>query len=407
MDYSEALNFIHSLGKFTLPPSLDRIKKVLKILGNPQDKFKAIHIAGTNGKGSTSAMLASVFETAGYKTGLFISPFIINFRERIQINGEYISEQELIKYVERVKKADVVLNEFEFITSVAFLFFAEQNIDILICETGLGGRLDATNALGKKIACVITKIGLDHTAVLGNTVEEIAMEKCGIIKDCPVVTTPYQNEKALAVIKKNALKLFIPNLNELEILKADWPNNTYIYRGLKYSLSLCGEFQIENALTAIEAVNSCGLNVPQEYIIKGINKTVFPARMEIVSKSPLIVIDGAHNPDGAKILGKELSKLNNVVAIIGAMSDKDYEQVLKLTLPYCKFAVAVAVKDLARSLSADELSKTASKYCKCSSASNYADALALAEKMADNAPIFVFGSLYLAADIRKIFTDKK
>ena len=168
MNYNDTLNFIHSLGNFSLPAGLDRIKTVLDLLGNPQKQLKAIHIAGTNGKGSVSAMLANIFKTAGYKTGLFISPYIIDFRERIQINGEYISESDLIEYAERVRKTEITLTEFEFITAIAFLYFKEQNIDILICETGLGGRLDATNSLENKIACVLTKIGLDHTAILGS-----------------------------------------------------------------------------------------------------------------------------------------------------------------------------------------------------------------------------------------------
>ena len=189
-------------------------------MGNPQKDLKAIHIAGTNGKGSVSAMLASVFKEAGYKTGLFISPFIINFRERIQINGEYISEEELCLFAERVKNTDITLSEFEFITAVAFLYFKENNIDILICETGLGGRLDATNVLEKKQAAVITKIGLDHTAVLGNTIEEITNEKCGIIKNCPVITNPCQHSAALGIIKSHANKLIIPAL-QWTILRPD------------------------------------------------------------------------------------------------------------------------------------------------------------------------------------------
>jgi dihydrofolate synthase/folylpolyglutamate synthase len=188
MNYNETLDYIHSLGNFSLPPTLDRIKTVLKKLGNPQKRIKAIHIAGTNGKGSVSAMMASVFKEAGYKTGLFISPYIIEFTERIQINGEYIKKESLCEFAQRVKETGIALTEFEFITALAFLYFAEQKIDILICETGLGGRLDATNSLENKIATVITKIGIDHTAILGDTIEKIAAEKCGILRDCSTIS---------------------------------------------------------------------------------------------------------------------------------------------------------------------------------------------------------------------------
>ena len=180
MKYFEILNYIHSLGNFSLSPTLDRIKTVLKMLGNPQDRFKAVHIAGTNGKGSVSAMTSKVFENAGYKTALFISPFVVDFRERIQINGQFITEEELVCCAERVMATGVKLTEFEFITATAFLYFSDKKCEIAVIETGLGGRLDATNSLTNVISSVITKIGLDHTAVLGDTIEQITAEKCGM-----------------------------------------------------------------------------------------------------------------------------------------------------------------------------------------------------------------------------------
>ena len=174
LNYGETLNYIHSLGKFSKPTGLERISLALKKLHNPQDNFKSIHIAGTNGKGSVAAMLAKVFHTAGYKTGLFISPFVINFRERIQINGEFISENDLVLYSQKVIDTGVETTEFEFITAAAFSYFSEEKCDIVIAETGLGGRLDATNALTNVVAAVITEIGLDHLGVLGDTVEKSA-----------------------------------------------------------------------------------------------------------------------------------------------------------------------------------------------------------------------------------------
>lgn len=399
MNYNETLQYIHSLGNFGMEASLERIKAVLSKLGNPEKDIKAIHIAGTNGKGSVSAMLAEVFKNAGYKTGLFISPFIIDFRERIQINGEYISENDLVFYAEKVKEAKVNLTEFEFITALAFLYFKEQKIDILICETGLGGRFDATNTLDNLMAAVITKIGLDHTAVLGNTIEKIAYEKCGILRNCPVITSYRQDKKALEVIKTQANKLYIPDKNALKVTNNQKLGNSFIYKGKEYELSLCGDYQVENALMVLETIESCKADIPYNIIYESLKETKFPARMEIVRENPLIIIDGAHNIDGASVLANELKKFSGeAVAIIGMMKDKDFKEVLKTTLPYVKKAIAVEVKALPRSLKANELKSEAEKYCECDIAESYEKAI---EKAGDN-PIFIFGSLYLAADIRKI-----
>ena len=402
MTYTETLNYIHSLGNFGMSPGLDRIKTVLEKLGKPQNKLKAIHIAGTNGKGSVSAMLSNVFKTAGYKTGLFISPYIIDFRERIQINGEYISKEELCIYADRVKNTNVDLIEFEFITALAFLYFAEKNIDILICETGLGGRLDATNTLDNLICAVITKIGLDHTAILGDTIEKITEEKCGILRNSPVITSPKQEKIAVDVIKSHTKDLICPDISECKIVKSDITGNTFIYKGEKFETGLSGEYQIENAITVIETVRSCGYGIPYTILYKGIKDTFFPARLEVVSKNPLIVIDGAHNPDGAAVLSNELKKYGGkVTAIIGMMKDKNYKEVLSVTLEYCKNAVAVEVENLPRSLSAEELKDIAKEFCTAFKAENYEEAIAKALEISDGDPIFVFGSLYLAADIRK------
>lgn len=404
MNYNQTLEFIHSLGNFSLPAGLERMNEVMDKLDDPQNKFKAIHIAGTNGKGSVSAMLANIFKTAGYKTGLFISPFIIDFRERIQINGEYISREDLVEYSQKIIDTKVNLTEFEFITAVAFLYFAESKIDILICETGLGGRLDATNILGNKLATVITKIGFDHTAVLGDTIEQITSEKCGIIRNCPTVTTYNQPASALDVIKKYTDKLYIPDLKNLSVLN-NKVGNTYIYKGKEYTLKLSGDYQLENSLVAIETVAVSGYDIPYNIIYEGLKNTSFPARMEIISLDPLVVLDGAHNPDGASVLAKELQKQRDVTAIIGMMRDKDINAFLENTLKYCKSAVAVEVYDMPRSLSAKELCDIANKICPCETAEDYLSAIKKAMEKSCGKPIFVFGSLYLASRIRPFLKE--
>ncbi|MBQ4119257.1 MAG: bifunctional folylpolyglutamate synthase/dihydrofolate synthase [Clostridia bacterium] len=395
MNYIETLNYIHSLGNFSKEPTLDRIKAVLEVLDNPQNSFSAIHIAGTNGKGSVSAMLHCVFKTKGLKTGLFISPFILDFRERIQINGEFIPENELCNLAEIVINTGIKLTEFEFITAVAFLYFKNNECDIAIIETGLGGRLDATNVLTNLKASIITKIGLDHTAILGDTIEQIAREKCGIIKDAPVITSFNQPKEALTVL--NEYNLIIPNIKKLKVIKSDIFGNQFLYDGYFYKTSLSGEYQIENALMVIETALKLG--VSKEIIRKALENTFFPARMEVISKNPTVILDGAHNPDGANALAKAMQKYDGeITAIIGMCADKDCEKVLETTLCYCKRAVAVEIKDMPRSLKAEELCQMAQKYSTCEVAKDYNTAL---EKVRGEDIVFVFGSLYLASSIRE------
>ena len=396
MNYEETLNYIHSLGNFSKPPTLQRIKTVLEKLGNPQNNFKAIHIAGTNGKGSVSSMLSKVFTLAGYKTALFISPFIIDFCERIQINGEFIPQDVLCEFAQKVKDEGIELTEFEFITAIAFLYFSEQNCDIAIIETGLGGRLDATNSLNNVIANVITKIGLDHTAVLGDTIEKITHEKCGIIKSCPVITSHNQCNEAISVLQK--YNPIIPDKKQLKIIKSDINGNTYIYKGKKYDTSLVGSYQIENSLIVIETIENCGIDISYNIIRKALNNTYFYARMEVISKKPLVILDGAHNPDGAKALADNIKNFNGkVTTLIGMMRDKDCDEVLKTVLPYCETAVAVEVENMPRSLTSGELKNLAEKYCPCVTAKNYSEAIELISKQDT---VIVFGSLYLASAIR-------
>lgn len=405
MNYSETLNYIHSLGNFSMAAGLDRITAVLEKMSNPQNEFPAIHIAGTNGKGSTAKMLAEVFKTAGYKTGFFTSPFIIEFRERIQINGEYISESDLVRLTLKIKETKIKLTEFEFITAVAFLYFKEQNVDIAIIETGLGGRFDATNTLGNVLTSVITKIGLDHTAVLGDTIEQITNEKCGIIKSAPVVSVVNQDQKALSEIKKHTKDLTVPNLSELKVLKSDLSGNEFLYKGKRYKTSLLGYFQIENALTVIETLLMCGIEINYDLVAKGIENARFPARMESFLDGK-VLLDGAHNPDGATALLKEIIKVKKpITAIIGMMRDKDFKNVLELTLKEFDKVITVKAADMPRAIDGDELRSVAEEFCdNVVAAKDYRDALNLALK--ENNTVFIFGSLYLAASIRPLLEQK-
>ncbi|MCQ2454936.1 MAG: bifunctional folylpolyglutamate synthase/dihydrofolate synthase [Clostridia bacterium] len=400
MNYEETLKYIHSLGNFRLSATLCRMEKVCEMLGNPQEKFKSIHIAGTNGKGSVAVMTADILKESGLKTGLYISPFVVNFRERIEINREFISEEDLVKYSQKVIKTNVELNEFEFITAVCFLYFRDKKVDVAVVETGLGGRLDATNIIKNPLVSVITKIGLDHTAVLGETIEQITNEKCGIIKTNSVVTVPNQDKTALSVIRNKTEKLVVPKMPET--VKSDSFGNEFLYDNQKYSLSLLGEHQIYNAVTAIETVKNSGFLVDVKTVKTALSKTVFPARLEVVSKNPVTVIDGAHNPDGAKALSKYLSSSGEkITAIIAMMQDKNCEEFLKTVLPFCENCIVTEIEN-PRCMSASDLSKIAEKYCQnTEKEANLSTAIKRAK--ATDLPIFIVGSLYLASEARKYY----
>lgn len=401
MNYNEALKYIHSLLVFGSKPGLERISELLNKLGNPQDDLKFIHVAGTNGKGSVCTMLSKIYMKAGLKTGLYTSPYVVDFRERIQLNGEYIEKDVLAELCKQVKNTNVVVTEFEFITAMAMLYFKRKKCDIVILETGLGGRFDATNVIKDNLASVITRIDFDHTAYLGNTLEKIAMEKSGIIKNGPTVCYPLQEKQAEDTIKSFSNKFILPKVDNLKILGSHDYGNRFIYNNEEYETSLSGVHQIYNALTVIETVKAAGISVSQNNIKEGIASATIPARLEVISQNPLVVLDGAHNQNGGKALAEFLKKHKNPVAIIGMMADKDCDSFLETTLPFVKKVITVTVKENPRTISAKELAHLASKYCKdVLVADSYKQAIEIASKSLEKSPLFVFGSLYLAGGIR-------
>ncbi len=410
MNYNEALEYIHSLLVFGSQPGLERITELLGKLGNPQDSLKFIHVAGTNGKGSTCTMLSEVYKAAGLKTGLYTSPYIVDFRERMQINGEYIAKEDLARLCERVKAAGITVTEFEFITALAMLWFYEQKCDIVILEVGLGGRYDATNIIKSPLCSVIMKIDLDHTAVLGDTVEQIAFEKCGIIKDgTPTVTYPLQDEGALAVIKENSQKLIIPETEYLTVVSSSIGGNAFVYKGRSYRTRLVGRHQIYNAITVIETVDAAGININASAVSDGIAAATVPARLELISEKPIVFLDGAHNPNGAQALSDFMRRYNgDIVAVAGMMADKNCDGFLKTVLRYCSSLITVTVKENPRSISAEELCQMAGAYISdVTAAEDYDSAIELALKKSGGVkPVFVFGSLYLAGAVRSKLITK-
>lgn len=399
MRYNDAIGYIHSLYKFGSMPGLERITQLLEAVGNPQDSLKFIHVAGTNGKGSVCTMAAKILESAGNKVGLYTSPFILSFRERIQINGKFIPKRSLAALAKKLINTKIVVTEFEFITALAFLYFKSQKCDIVVLETGLGGRLDATNVIKAPLVSVITSISLDHTAVLGDTIEQIAAEKCGIIKQGCKVVSSVQCEQAMSVIKQKAPNVIVPS--DYKAVPSDFDGQRFIYNNEEYITSLLGEHQVENAATAIEAVKASGIDVSEQDIKNGLETVFHPARMEVIKKQPLIILDGAHNPSGALALEK-LIKGKNLCAIIGVMADKDFSEVLECTAPHFEKIITVTVKENPRSLSAEELANAVKPYnSNVFVASSYKEAISL---FADK-PFVVYGSLYLASAIRPLLFD--
>ena len=413
MNYKDSVKYIHSLLKFGMNLGLRRISALLNELGNPQEKLEFVHVAGTNGKGTTSTMLSSILCAAGKKTGLFTSPYVFDFCERIQINNKNIPHDDLSLVVEKVKNACDRLSakgteptEFEAITAAAMLYFYEQKCDAVVLEVGLGGRYDSTNIIPCPKAAVITSISLDHTKILGDTVEKIAAEKCGIIKNGgTVITTSEQNEKALSVIKdtvkeKNG-RLLIGDVSAAEILSEDIFGTEISYNGLTVKIPLVGRHQVENTVGVITAARALGIS--DEFIKKGIESTVIHARMEIISRSPVIMLDGGHNPECAAALENVLVRFagdKNITVLIGMMADKDTKDYLAAILPHCKSAVFTKPAN-PRAEDENVLLREGECFCRdVVSVKDPKDAYKKAMSLVKNGDmLLVCGSFYLLSDI--------
>jgi len=418
MDYKEALTFIHGTRWLGSKLGLRRVGLLLERMGNPQNKLRFIHVAGTNGKGSTCTMIHRILMDAGYKTGLFISPYVLEFCERIQINGEMIPGDELAKSIEAVKPCWDALNaeketptEFEVVTAAAMDYFMRMQCDVVVLEVGMGGRLDSTNIIDTPLCSVITSIGMDHMQYLGGTLSEIAAEKCGIIKPGGItVCSPGQQPEAMEVItatcKEQDNELVVPLTPT--VLKSGICGSDIEYGGMDMHIPLIGAHQIQNAVTAAEAVKAAaksGLQVTGENIIAGISKTVFPARFEVLSKKPLVILDGAHNPASAKALADTMKLLSgrNVHAVFCVMDDKDADSILGSVLPLCE-TVTVVDTDIPRAMSVSEMIGIAGKYCENTYVAGMLES-AIIQPLAhvrDDDVILIFGSLYFAGKIRPV-----
>lgn len=429
MTYQQAVEKINSLLVFGSRPGLERIREFVDRLGSPDKKLRFVHAAGTNGKGSTCALISAALTKAGYKTGLFISPYVLEFRERFQIDGEMIPPQTLADIVERIspvaeemKNEGKVITEFEFVLAAALVWYAEEKCDIVVLETGLGGRFDATNIIDCPEASVITSISLDHTAILGDTYEKIAFEKCGIIKQGGI-TVAYgkQMPQAMEVIRNTAdernNRFIVADASEAEIITADITGTVFSIsiNGQSYTLRLrlIGDHQIGNATAALHtliALRERGFNIPDGAIREGFASVSFPARLELLHNDPIILLDGAHNPDGAASLTCAVKRYlsdRKKIGIVGMLADKDVDGALSGLLPLFDVIITTEPEN-PRKMSATELAAIASRYCpEVFSAASHKEAydMAVSRAKADDA-VVVFGSLYLASDMRRIILSE-
>lgn len=414
MTYQQALDYIHSLSKFAKKKGHDNIKKLLDKLGNPQDELKFVHIAGTNGKGSVAAYISSVLRSQGLKVGTFISPFIERFNERIQINSQPVPDDELAEYTEKIKYIcdsleDVHPLEFEVITAMGFMYFLKEKCDIVVLETGLGGRLDSTNVIKTPLVEVICQIGLDHTEILGDTIEKIAFEKAGIIKpDSKVVFYPLNNSDAYNVVEnvcreKNS-ELIIPDVNHIKACSISASGSDVTYKGLDLHIPLAGYHQIINAVCAVEAVRALPFNVSDISVINGIAATKWPCRFEILGRNKNIILDGAHNYPGILSLSKTLSdvfKDKRLIFVAGMLNDKEYRKSFDEIFPLCDKLIITNVPSV-RQVNVEEIFS----YAKCikPDAEYIEDNQSAVKKgieyLSENSVLCVFGSLYLVGNLR-------
>ena len=425
MTTQQAMEALHALPRMGQgAPGLARMQNLCDHLGNPEKELQCIHIAGTNGKGSLAAMTSSILTAAGYKTGLTISPYVVDFRERFQIDGEMIPPRTLANLTEKVLDAIDAIEaeggekpvEFEAVTALAFLWFAREKCDLVVLETGLGGRCDATNVVPHKLVAAITKIGYDHMEVLGDTLDKIAAEKAGIIKEGTVVVNyPDQPAEAMGPILTAAAEahtsIITPDKDDLTLLRGKRLENRIDYGGYRAALGLPGTHQANHAAMAVEIAlvlwREFGYDISDDAILQGLADARMPARIEVLRRHPLLLLDGCHNPDGAKMLAATLTRADfeeNLVGVLGVLADKDYKDMLSDLAP-CFAKIYTVTPNCPRALSAEELQKEARFHTDAEAADSVADAIRKAVDYADEnnlAGVVVCGSLYLAAEARPL-----
>ena len=420
LTYQQAILKIKSLEKFGSKPGLGRVRKLLELIGNPQKNLKFIHVAGTNGKGSVCFMLASILKECGCKTGLFISPSIMDFRERVSINGEMIPENDVCEILEKIEKfndefLEDPLTEFEITTVMAFEYFSRKNCDVVVLETGMGGRLDATNVIDAPLCEVITTISLDHTNFLGKSVQKIAAEKLGIVKpnshlilSAGIDDSVY--EMAKKVCKSLNSNLVLADSNIVSDFKSAGLNESeFIYDKIKMKVNLVGNHQKNNICTVLSVLNVLkkSLNITSDKIKSGLEKVKVPCRIEVLKNSPMVILDASHNPESIEALAdfiKNNLKNKKLTALFGMFSDKDVSTSLKI-IGNCFEKMVVVKSGSPRAMEVKSLKKIADIYNENVFAyENFEEGLKFAmNNLSENEALVIFGSFSVVSLAKKLF----
>ncbi len=424
LNYQQAIDYIHSANRFGIKLGLANTERLMNVLGDPHLKLNFVHIAGTNGKGSTASFIAHGLMAAGYRVGRYISPYIEVFNERIQIDNDYIANDDLASCTARVKAAVAVLNgegiqptEFEIVTAIGLIYFLDQAVDVVVLEVGMGGRFDSTNVIKTPLATVITPVSMDHMAYLGDTIEKIAFEKAGIIKPNCFVVSSQHNQRAAAVIAD------IASQREADYFVSDWQlaseiifnemTTRFKYKTQAYQIKMLGRYQVQNACTAIDTLKllnqKTSFKITDVNIKNGLAKATWRGRFEVIHHRPMVVIDGAHNVDAVKQLDKSLDIYfadKKRIAIFGIMADKAVDSILDIIVD--QFEVFYLIKpDNPRALTVNDLAdKLRAKNFKGEIITNYTiekiAQLIKQDKWSDIVYL-AFGSLYFIGELRKFF----
>ncbi len=458
MNYKETLEYISSLNQYGSVLGLDNMHRLCDKLGHPEEKTRFIHVAGTNGKGSTSAYIAHILMAAGFRVGRYISPVISDYRERFQIGSRMITQKDLCEYMGRMKTVCEALvaegyphpTPFEVETALGFVYFEEKECDYVILEVGMGGATDATNVIPAPVACVWTSISMDHMGFLGKSLKDIALVKAGIAKpgavfvSCrqePEVLTvleayvqkvqecqcrgPAQKEQAAiqqtriaqsgkgsVILESHSVVLHVADVQEATGIKYGLTTQQFSYKGLsKLKIHLAGTHQIANAVLAVETVlqlRQVGVDIPEWAIYKGLAETSWPGRLEVLGKRPLFIMDGAHNEDAARQLAASIEAYfpgRRLIYIVGVLKDKEYDKILDLTAGYAEHILTVTPPDNPRALDALELAMTAKEYhAQVTNVSSLEEAVEVSHLLADkDSVILCFGSLSYLGAMKKAY----
>lgn len=428
MKYQEALDYIDSIKKYGIVPGLDTIRELCRRLGNPQDELQFVHIAGTNGKGSVLAYVSTVLKCAGYRVGRYISPTIRDYRERIQINGRMITQKALCGLMEELKQAceDMAAEgfahptPFEVETALGFLYFSREKCDLVVLETGMGGRLDATNVIRNTLAAVLASISMDHMQYLGKNLREIAGEKAGIIKPGCRVVTAWQEPEAMEIIREQADRLHAPlttaDMAAVKRVRYGLEKQRFDYAGMKdLEIHLAGRYQIDNAVLALQvcqALSGCGYDISEKALRQGLLEARWPGRFTVLGRRPLFVADGAHNEDAAKKLAQSIEFYfinKRIIYIMGILKDKEYEKIIELTAPYADQILTVTPPGNPRAMGSYELAQEAAKvHSQVTAVDSLEEAVEISHLLAGKEDVILaFGSLSYMGKLMEIMEERE